>query len=280
MTFLLQLDDKMQDPSNCSLKYYDGNLLESGSGGGSITPNSYSKKAAFSKRFPCKLPFKYLAKVPLRALKLFLFFALVSLVVHFGYILSIVNQKSLHFMKGYSITNQSIESDIPLTIIQSWKTNTIPDGAQAAHQSWKDLNPSHNLSFFNDQDADHFVKTRFPQHYQLYSKFPKSVMRADFFRYLSVYGMGGVWSDIDTECLYPIEKWIPNSLSTAVHVPKINAIIGVELDASDVSIDWFSTQLQFCQWTFAASKGKQISIILPYKTNRSSISGTCNRYHL
>lgn len=40
---------------------------------------------------------------------------------------------------------------------------------------------------------------------------PKSILKADFFRYLILFARGGVYTDIDTVSLKPIDEWISNN---------------------------------------------------------------------
>jgi mannosyltransferase OCH1-like enzyme len=133
-------------------------------------------------------------------------------------------------------------------IHQSWKSlESLPLNVKQ-HQtieSWKSMNPAYTYTFWSDADIPSFVATYFPKYVPLFNRFPKSIMRSDFFRYLVVLQYGGVWSDIDTVCLKPISSWYPSA----------SALVGVELDASDVLLDWWSLKLQFTQWTFAASPG-------------------------
>ncbi|EQC32807.1 hypothetical protein SDRG_09345 [Saprolegnia diclina VS20] len=139
---------------------------------------------------------------------------------------------------------------------QSWVSlETIPASVKKHKtvESWKALNPSYQYRFWSDDDIPIFVARHFPEYAILFQRFPVDIMRSDFFRYLAVLKYGGVWSDIDTLCLQPIDKWAPTMAPRGVSM-----MIGVELDASDVLLDWWSLQLQFTQWTFAAAPNHPI----------------------
>ncbi|KAI8892286.1 nucleotide-diphospho-sugar transferase [Globomyces pollinis-pini] len=113
-------------------------------------------------------------------------------------------------------------------------------------ESWKTYNPDYHHVYYNDKDMEDFIH----QHYRPYFSYFISlapVYRSDFFRYLIIQHFGGIWSDIDTECLKPFDHWL--SLSEG---NKVRAIIAVELDGTGPIVDWFSLKLQFVQWTFAA----------------------------
>ncbi|OQS07155.1 hypothetical protein THRCLA_00843 [Thraustotheca clavata] len=135
-------------------------------------------------------------------------------------------------------------------IHQSWVSiDTLPAKVKRPIDSWKAENPHYHYRFWSDADIPAFVQNHFPEYFVLFKRFPVDIMRSDFFRYLVVLKYGGVWSDIDTMCLKPVDTWAPITSHT------VSAMVGVELDASDVILDWWSLKLQFTQWTFAAAPG-------------------------
>ena len=68
---------------------------------------------------------------------------------------------------------------------------------------------------------------------EAYERLPFVVQKSDFFRYLVVLRYGGVYSDIDTECIKSIDEWVLN-------YDGVSFITGVEY--------WD----HILQWTFAA----------------------------
>ena len=161
---------------------------------------------------------------------------------------------------------------IPLIIHQSWKDPTPPDTEEI--RSWKELNPKHRYMYWTDRDMDEFIRSNHSSIHNFYASLPL-IMKSDFFRYLIVLKYGGIWSDIDTKCLKPFDHWM-----SLVQLPpgrSINCIIGVELDASTVTIDWFSVKLQFTQWTFAATPGhpllQHVANTILYKHFATDIKG-------
>ncbi len=62
---------------------------------------------------------------------------------------------------------------------------------------------------------------------------------------------GGIYSDLDTTALTPIDDWIPRRLK-----PAIRAVVGIAYDCGDGDGDGeTSPGLEFSQWTMAASRG-------------------------
>jgi hypothetical protein len=86
-----------------------------------------------------------------------------------------------------------------------------------------------------------------------YNNLTDVILRADLLRLLVMWQSGGVYSDIDTNCLKPILDWIPEAFHNTARV-----VVGVEIDLShdDVSED-MKKRFQLCQWTIMAAPGNK-----------------------
>ena len=118
------------------------------------------------------------------------------------------------------------------------------------------LNPTYKYIHYNDSTAEQFVRKTMPDYiYQTYISLPQAVMKADYFRYIVLLVKGGIYSDIDTTCLQPIDSWIDR-----VTWNKTGLIIGIEADASlwDILQEDYARQIQIVQWTIAAAPGHPI----------------------
>jgi alpha 1,6-mannosyltransferase len=97
----------------------------------------------------------------------------------------------------------------------------------------------------------------FPEVLQTFNLLPLPVLRADFFRYLVLLAQGGVYSDIDTTALKPVEDWIPQSVDRH----KIGIVVGIEADPDRPDWkQWYSRRIQFCQWTIQSLPGHPILV--------------------
>lgn len=125
------------------------------------------------------------------------------------------------------------------TIWQTYKTKTLPAPAAAAMSTWIQKNPTWTHSLYDDADIDEYIVHYWDQAmYRFYKSLPVGVMKADLWRYLILTTHGGVYSDIDSECVVPIDDW-------KVHVPIVSdniLVIGLEDD------------VHFCQWTIYSTK--------------------------
>lgn len=86
----------------------------------------------------------------------------------------------------------------------------------------------------------------------LYDAMSRTVIRADFLRFLILAIEGGVYSDSDTTMVRPLGDWVP-----AEFKDRTRLIVGIEADAGDREdlIGGTSHRVQFCQWTLAGAPG-------------------------
>lgn len=59
------------------------------------------------------------------------------------------------------------------------------------------LHPQWEFLFFSDGDSRDFVKQQVPGYLELYDWYPRPVLKADLFRLLAVYRLGGFYLDTD-----------------------------------------------------------------------------------
>lgn len=167
----------------------------------------------------------------------------------------------------YAIENpQTIQTSlIPQNIWQIW----FPQEGVAEHYvhnlqlretaTWIGMNPDHQYRLVGRQWGDSYVQRRFAQAadkdlVDTYLAIGNHGLKSDLLRYLLLYNEGGVYSDIDTIAMKPIEAWIPRPLRDAAKL-----VVGVEFDRRDGGM-WSEIphDLQFCQWTIAAAPGHPV----------------------
>lgn len=128
---------------------------------------------------------------------------------------------------------QNISYDIafPRKIWQTSKTNvaSLEEGDRSRIQTWLKLNQKHRYELITRYSAESYIKEKFnhrPDIQEIFQDLQDPILRADFIRYLVLLGDGGVYSDIDTMCLVPVEDWVPQS-----YRGKANLVVGVEYDS-------------------------------------------------
>ena len=107
---------------------------------------------------------------------------------------------------------------IPPRIIQTGKNSDLPLLARAAASNLKCLNPGFEYLFFDDDQVAAFIRDEFPQHQDVFERFPIRIQKYDFFRYLAVFRLGGFYFDLDVflakglqallehACVFPFEE--------------------------------------------------------------------------
>lgn len=94
---------------------------------------------------------------------------------------------------------------IPKIIHQTWRDHDIP-GPKEWPESWKNKNKDWEYRFWTDADLLALVQTHYPELEELYQSYPNPVQRADLGRYLILHHCGGVYADLDTECLTSLDE--------------------------------------------------------------------------
>ena len=175
-----------------------------------------------------------------------------------------------HFLQlaktGFLFNDQSSEPpprndsldvpEFPRKIWQTGRTSAVglDDKDRVVIQSWLKLNQKHRYEIVTQHSAESYVRERFGHRRDIEETFTDlqdPILRADLIRYLVLLGDGGVYSDIDTKALKPIEDWVPSAFKRHA-----NVVIGVEYDSFGRGrwIDW-TLDLQFCTWAIMAKPG-------------------------
>jgi hypothetical protein len=94
---------------------------------------------------------------------------------------------------------------IPTTLHQLWKTEDVPARFTALRETWRTRNPSWQIRLWTDRDLDELVAARYPELLEMYRGYGAPICRADLGRYLVLETFGGVYADLDCECLRPLE---------------------------------------------------------------------------
>ena len=110
---------------------------------------------------------------------------------------------------------------IPRIIHQTWKTEMVPPQFRAFQQSWIEKNPGWTYMFWSDRALMNFVDEHYPEQLEAYCSYREGVRRSDAARYMLLDHFGGVYADLDTECLETFEPFVSeNRLILAEEPPK------------------------------------------------------------
>ena len=144
----------------------------------------------------------------------------------------------------------------------------IPNHLSNISQTWKEKHPDWEYRFWNEKDVEQFMKSDFQDLIPLFCSFPFDVQRWDFVRYLILYRYGGLYVDMDYECIEPIDSLLWNSsccigMEPVSHAIRYNTpfIIGNALMATIPNHDFFDNIIKDVstkKWKNYIMKGAQV----------------------
>ena len=104
-------------------------------------------------------------------------------------------------------TPVDVAPNIPGILFQTWKSRTtIPARYRYWRQTFIANNPGHQLILWDDADNRRFIAERFPWFVEAYDAYPAEIFRADAVRFFFLFEYGGLYADMDTECLRPVDR--------------------------------------------------------------------------
>jgi mannosyltransferase OCH1-like enzyme len=112
---------------------------------------------------------------------------------------------------------------IPNIIHQTFIDKKLPPDIAAIVIHNKKICSYCKFIFYDDNDCDNFIKTKFDERiYNAYKNINNvyGAMKADFFRYCVLYKMGGIYLDIKSVINYPIFKLIKKNDACILDIPR------------------------------------------------------------
>lgn len=86
-------------------------------------------------------------------------------------------------------------------IHQSWKTTNLPSSFKKWSDSWLFHNPGFKRIVWDDEDNRNLIALHYPWFLSTYDSLPKHIEKVDAARIFYLHKFGGVYSDMDVECL-------------------------------------------------------------------------------
>ena len=97
------------------------------------------------------------------------------------------------------------QSIIPKILHQTWKTKSLPPNFMRWRLSWLRNHPHWQHHLWTDLENRQLVKNEYPWLLHFYDNLPRHIQRVDIVRYLILFKYGGVYADLDVDCLKPID---------------------------------------------------------------------------
>lgn len=132
----------------------------------------------------------------------------------------------------------AIHPQIPHVLHQIWHDENVPSEFDAFRESWMIHHPQWTHKLWNFSNGAALLSEHYPELLRSFYSFPKDVQRADMLRYVILHHEGGVYADMDTESLRPLNPLLAAS----------DFVAGYEV----------KTYPSLCNAIFASSKGHPI----------------------
>ncbi|NEP13073.1 MAG: glycosyltransferase [Symploca sp. SIO2C1] len=95
---------------------------------------------------------------------------------------------------------------IPRVIHQTWKNQNIPAEMLEFQQGWQHHHPDWEYRLWTDEDNRQFLQANYSWFLSIYDGYPENIFRVDAIRYFILSHYGGVFIDLDFECLHPLDE--------------------------------------------------------------------------
>jgi mannosyltransferase OCH1-like enzyme len=98
---------------------------------------------------------------------------------------------------------------IPKTIFQTYSCayEDLPSYIKNCTDTWKERNPDFDYVYMSEKECYEFILNNYSQrHADIYAGLTHKAMKGDWWRYLIVNKLGGVYMDIDTVCRKPLSS--------------------------------------------------------------------------
>ena len=134
---------------------------------------------------------------------------------------------------------------IPHTIHQSWKSEIIPERFRSYVRSWRELHPNWEYRLWTDEDNRELIRQHYDWLLPTYDTYPYGIQRADMARLLYMHRFGGLYVDLDFECLRPFDELVDEGI--------------VFLGREKGGVGWYKRRLDYaCNALLASPPGHPI----------------------
>lgn len=99
----------------------------------------------------------------------------------------------------------------PGVLHQTWQSRTLPYWIAAEREALRRANPTYRFELWDDSDCEHFMRSVAPPWVRdaYFSIRPElGAARADVWRYALLHHCGGVYLDIDSTLMRPLDSWL------------------------------------------------------------------------
>ena len=110
----------------------------------------------------------------------------------------------------FSWLNKEHSDGIPKIIHQTWSSSDVPESMADWIRSWLHHNPDWEYWFWSDEEITTLLNARYPHLLSSFQQYEEGVKWGDALRYIALYEVGGIYADLDMECLKPWSDLLSN----------------------------------------------------------------------
>jgi inositol phosphorylceramide mannosyltransferase catalytic subunit len=142
---------------------------------------------------------------------------------------------------------------IPKIIHQIWYQgeDNIPEKYRAYSRSWKRKHKDYEHLLWSEDDIKELLKHKFPEYINFFNSLPEMIQKIDFAKYCILYTYGGVYVDMDLECLKNLDSLFSKELKK-LYVVNLDADIFEKIIANHYgelyNNDWFASVKKHVYW--------------------------------
>lgn len=105
------------------------------------------------------------------------------------------------------MSQESKPAGIPRIIHQIWYQGAaaVPDRYRTYAQGWKDKHPTWEYRLWDHAACRALMAERYPAFLPIWDHYPLNIQRIDAIRYFLLNTHGGIYLDMDMECLKPLD---------------------------------------------------------------------------
>ncbi len=90
---------------------------------------------------------------------------------------------------------------VPGILHQTWKSHELPETFRDFRETWVCTHPTWECRLTDDRENRIFIRDSYPWFLQTYDAYNFEIQRVDSVRYFLLYHFGGVYADLDVQCL-------------------------------------------------------------------------------
>jgi len=109
-----------------------------------------------------------------------------------------------NLIQSQKLAIKTLPNGIPKIFHQTWWARKVSEGKLRLSASWLRCMPDWIHVLWDDNEVRELFQTEFPEALPLFDGYPYPVQRSDIFRYLVLDVYGGLYADMDYECVRDI----------------------------------------------------------------------------